>query len=260
MDQLKKAVLRTIKYGKKYGVEYGVRDIERRLISKRIYSEKEIAVKLSEEKRLKVDSKKRNVLINKVNKAIKLGKILEREFPDILMVGITGSVAAEYPKDNEDIDLMIISKENSLWINRLGVKIWAKIMRIPQRSYGDKEQKNDFCFNLWLEEDSLKLPNKRQNLKNAMDLILMKPVVNKNQIYERFIKENGWAKKYVATGYNRIVSNFRFQISNEKLKDFGIKRLINQIVFWLQYLYMRKKLTEETVGLRRAFFHPKSRK
>jgi hypothetical protein len=186
--------------------------------------------------------------------------MLKKKFPDILMVGITGSVAAGYPKDKEDIDLMVITKNGSLWLNRLKIKMWLWVNNIPQRGYGDKEEKNDFCFNLWLEEESLKLPENRKNLKNAMDLVLMKVMFDKNKTYERFVRENEWVKKYVATEYNKIVSNFKPLNVVRKQKIYLPKKVFNQVAYRLQYIYMKNKLTEETVDLKRAFFHPKSRK
>jgi len=54
---------------------------------------------------------------------------------------------------------------------------------------------------MWLDESVLELPRNRQNLRNAVDMILMKKVYDKNNTYLKFLKANKWAKKYVATPY-----------------------------------------------------------
>ena len=259
------AINKTIKYGRKFGVEYGYEEIEERLISEKTYSGKEIRAKLRIMKRPDGRRENNEILIEKVGKAKRLGDLLAEKFPNILLVGITGSVAAGYPKENQDIDLMIITKKDSLWITRLEVNVCLWLNKIPYRKYGLKQKKDEFCVNLWLEEESLRLPNNRQNLRNAMDLILMKQMVNKNKIYERFLKENEWAKKYVATGYNRKnpngtnLSALRAPLFNKRGRArFSIGNVINWVAFGGQYWYMKRKLTEETVDIKRAFFHPKS--
>jgi hypothetical protein len=247
---LSESIKKTIKYGKRYGVKYSTEDLFFRLISNKCYGKDKIPKIINPTPARYYEEK----LEKTTNLALKLAK----KFEFIEMVGITGSVAAGYPKKGDDIDLMIITKEDSLWITRLGVRMWIWINKIPHRKYYQKQNRDEFCFNLWLQEKSLRLPKNKQNLRNAMDLILMKPVVNKNKIYERFILENGWAKKYVANGYNRInkMTNDQFLISNEEQKTKRLWKIINLMVFWLQYFYMRRRFAGEKVDLQRAFFHP----
>jgi hypothetical protein len=265
VERLRIAIKKTIDYGGEYGAEYGFEEIKQRLISEKRYTDREIEMVLKKLNRKEVKNDNKYLKI-KIDKAIYLGKKLAKRFEDILLIGVTGSVAAEYPKNNEDIDLMIITKRASLWITRLLVTMWIWMNKVPHRKNRTKEKRDQFCLNLWLEEDSLVLPNNRRNLNNAMDLILMKPVINKNEVYGRFIKENRWAEKYVATGYDKIITNYPTrgfrkaqQITNEKPEKYILKNLINRIVFGLQYIYMRKKIRKETVDLKRAFFYPKNR-
>ena len=265
MGQLKIDIKKTIEYGQNFGVKYTGGEIKERLISNKVYSDKKIELKLKEINWPDIKKNNSNLLKQKIAIARNLGGLLANRFPDILLVGITGSVAAEYPKENEDIDLMIITKKNSLWITRLAVKIWTIVSKIPQRKTGKKQNKNEFCFNLWLEEGSLKLPNNRQNLRNAMDLILMKPVVNKNFIYEKFLKSNKWAERYVATRYNRINPARSSKagppsLDKEGRARFNLVSVINWLAFWLQYVYMMGKITDETIDIKRAYFHPKHKR
>jgi len=256
--------LKTIRYGQQFGVEYNREEIKERMISDKNYSNGEVETELEEMKYPKNIKNDRMALITKVDKTKKIAKRLVIKFPDILMIGITGSVAAGFPKLNEDIDLMIIVKKDSLWITRILVEAWMRVNKIPHRKYGAKQIKDDYCINLWLEEGSLELPINRHGLKNAMDLILMKPIINKNNIYGSFINSNSWAKKFVATGYDRIIFPKGISQSStiimKKPKTNIIKNFINRVMFWGQYLYMRRKITEETVDIKRAFFHPNKRK
>ena len=182
-------------------MEYGPAEIKERLISKKVFSDEEIDRVLKNLKLKTSNLKTDKIQKVKVGKARELAKMIGRRFPDILMVGITGSVAAGYPKKSADIDLMIVTKKDRLWLTRLLLRIFVLVRRIPHRKYGVKETSDEFCFNLWLEEDVLKLPKSRQNLRNAMDSILMMPIYNRKNTYENFMKDNKWIKKYLANTY-----------------------------------------------------------
>lgn len=247
-NPLEQAIRRTIAYGKKYGVLYSAEDISQRLISEKNYQK--IVVKR------KIKPTKKKWYQTKLKMAKNLGKQLARRFKTIRLIGVTGSVAAEYPKRKDDIDLMVVTKKNNLWITRLGIRIWVWFKRIPHRKYDREEVGDEFCFNLWLEDGALELPKNKQTLKNAMDLILMKPVVDKKNTYEKLVISNIWAKKYVATGYAMIISKFKSQKSEREEKTNFLERLINLIAYGLQYLYMRRRFSGEKVDLKRAFFHP----
>ena len=176
------------------------------------------------------------------------------KFGDILMVGITGSVAAENARKNEDIDILIICKRDTLWWTRLKLRLYIKLKNIPHRKYGQKENANDFCFNLWIDESNLIVPKLKQNQKNAMDLILMKKIWSKNNIYEKFIKENKWAEKYVANGYNQLrIKNYELRINRDK--NSIISKGLNYLAFMGQIAYIRLKGPVKFINLRQAFFH-----
>jgi len=88
-----------------------------------------------------------------------------------------------------------------------------------------------------------------------MDLIMLKPILNKKKIYEKFLIENKWAKNYVATGYNKKISNNLRHLTSNSIKNNYWDKLVNWMAFWLQFWYMKKKITTEEVNLHQAFFY-----
>jgi hypothetical protein len=250
---LERAIKKTIEYAAKFKCQINKKEIEARLISKKVFSKKEIRKTLDQ---MKWVDKKNSWRLLKIKKAENLANKIEPKFGDILFLGISGSVASEHPKKNDDIDILLITRRNKLWITRLKLRWWIYKNKIPHRRYGQKEKTDQFCFNLWLDENSLKLPKNKQNLKNAVDLILLKPLINKQKTYENFLRENNWAEKYLATGYSEKKSEFKiFNDQKKKEKNNFKDRLINELVFWPQFLYMKGKIRKETVGLHQAFFH-----
>lgn len=244
------SIKKTLEYSEKYGGKLTKKQLLERLIGDKIYKIEQV------DKFYKTADFKENIFLKeKIKKAEKLAKLIENKFGDILFMGITGSVAAGYPKKNNDIDLIIITKINKLWINRLKIRFFVIKNKIAHRKFGQKEKKDDFCFNLWLDEKSLQIKKGKQNLKNAVDLILIRPLINKNKTYEKFIIANDWAKKWVATGYFEKTKDLRFMIY-----DLGIKQnwgdvFINWLMFWPQFWYMKKRIKNEEIGLHEAFFH-----
>jgi hypothetical protein len=247
---LERAIKKTVEYAAKFGSSINKKEIEQRLISKKVFSKQKINETI---KQFPINNKKNIWIKIKIKKAKKLAKLIEINFKDILFLGISGSVASGHPKKNDDIDIFLITKKNKLWITRFKLRWFIFKNKIPHRKYGQREKGNEFCFNLWLDETSLNLPKDKQNLKNAVDLVLLKPLINKQKIYERFIRENSWAKKFVATGYFGLSHRLSI-VDRRENKNFG-SSLINWLFFGPQYIYMRKRIKQETVGLHSAFFH-----
>jgi len=251
--EILEAITRTIKYSQKYQCRLTLDQLHQRLISPKTFTRKEVEkfVKLKGYKVAKPNENK--IFEEKLEKARELASKIAKKFSEILFIGVSGSVAAGQPKTEDDIDLFLITKKNCLWINRFRLRLYIYKNRIPHRKF-DKEQKPDqFCFNIWMDEQNLTISSQKQNLKNAMDLILLIPVLNKNYSYERLIRANDWAKRYVATGYAGKMSVLSSQISDGKMSD----KIINYLVFWPQYWYMKRKIKSEEINLYRAFFHQK---
>lgn len=250
------SINRTIEYSQRYDGRLNEKQLFERLIGDRVYIREELnqVIKLSSYKVVKLGEKNK-ILEEKIEKAKVLAKKISKKFPEILFLGITGSVAAGYPKTTNDIDLIIITKTNKLWLVRLKLRFFIIINKIPHRKFGEKEKKDEFCFNLWLDEKSLKLKKEKQNLKNAVDLILMKPLINRSKTYEKFIFANDWAKKYVATGYSLKPSAPDKSGAPPLKRETLLDRVINWLVFWPQFLYMKKRIKNEKIGLHDAFFH-----
>lgn len=261
---LARSIEETMSYAKEFGVQLTFDELKQRLISKDVYLDKEIKEYLSENglKNYLANSNNNSWRLGKTKKAQDLADTISQKFKEILFVGLTGSVAADYPAKNDDIDLLIITKKNTLWIVRLLLRWYIFSHHLPHRRYGQEEKRDQFCFNFWLDENALKLPKDKHNLKNAIDLVLMKPLINKDNIYKKFIEENDWAKKFVGTGYTNITN--QFLIFNDEthlasLKNGGRKQwclwIINLTIFIPQFLFMWPKIGSEKVDLKRAFFH-----
>jgi len=244
------ALKETFDYAKRFKSYLNKDEIEKRLISNKVFPKKAIEKEIE-----KIKDKKDRYFESKFTKGEEIAKEIEKYFKDILFLGISGSVASGHPKKNDDIDFLIITRQNKLWRTRLFLRLWIFMEKIPHRKYGKEEKRDEFCFNLWLEESNLLISKNRRTLESAVDLVLLKPLINKNQTYEKFILANDWARKWVATPYENKTKDLRFMIQDLRIGQNIFDKIMNYLYFWPQYWYMKRKIIREEVGLHEAFFH-----
>lgn len=180
-------------------------------------------------------------------------------FPWIKMIGVTGALAMENCEVFDDIDLIIVTATSRLWLTRLILYILAPILRIRRRKPKEKVVKDKTCFNLFLDENHLKI--EPESLFLSHEIAQVKPILNKDSTYEKFLWENGWVRKFLPNG---VKISARCKVQGAKLRR---RRSISQylnflisffdtIAFKLQYFYMSSKITNEKVSHHQAFFHP----
>lgn len=192
----------------------------------------------------------------KLEIAKKACKILRR-IPNIKMVGITGALAMGNADEETDIDLAVITGKGTLWMTRLLTLSILAIFRVPTRRHADKNQKDKLCLNLWLDERDMAWPKGSRNIYTAHEISQIMPLVSKERAYEKFLWENKWVRNYWPNAVK--IRNPKSKIQNDNFvlrTSYVALRLFEPLAFWLQYQYMRKKITKETVTLTRALFHP----
>lgn len=192
-----------------------------------------------------------------------------KHFPGLRLIALTGSVAANNTRKNDDIDLLFITAPHTLWLVRpfvIGLISFYFRRRHPEESHAHAP--NAFCPNLWLDTISLSLPPKQQSLYTAHEVLQIIPLFDRGDTYERFIKANRWTKKYLANAYQSSLRGRLGDRSNLTPPKFftPIQQLItnnyylllaplNYLFYLFQLLYMHPKKTTEIVHLHGAFLH-----
>lgn len=188
--------------------------------------------------------------------AKKASKILSK-IPTIKFIGVTGSLAMMNAKKNSDIDLLVITKANTLWTTRLVILVILSILQIPFRRAKKRDEADKLCLNMWLDETDLVWNKKDRNIYTAHEIAQVIPLVNKNNIYEKFLFLNRWVLSYWP--YAVRISNLEFGIWKKYTKFHildSIFLFVEKLAFKLQYFYMRRKITREVITPTRAIFHP----
>jgi hypothetical protein len=173
-----------------------------------------------------------------------------KKFPTIKSVFVTGSLAMNNAGVEDDIDLMLITSVNTLWITRLVINIffWAQ-RRLP----GQNLAPDKLCINLWLDESALHI--EPHDLYRAHEVLQAKVLWERNNTHTKFLQANAWVKEFLPNAYPKTQSS-RINVQENKI-DYWLL-IINYLFFAIQYLYMKPKMTSERVTLHSAFFHPKN--
>lgn len=201
-------------------------------------------------------SERKIVIAKKASKALSL-------IPTIKMVGITGALAMKNADDSSDIDLMVVTAKETLWTTRMAAWIFLKILGFQIRKPQERNEKDKLCLNLWLDENDLVWEKEKRNIFTAHEIAQVEPLLNKDETYEKFIYENIWVKKFWPNAITvRQISNIKNQVSRKSLISFIINTLlfiikpIEPLAFKFQCLYMKKRITNETIAPTKALFHP----
>lgn len=228
---------------------------------KKLEKEKKIRKKegfyflFNKEKVVALRKKREKYSQQKIKIAQKIAQVLSF-IPWIRMISITGALAMNNSDKKADIDFLIITAKDRLWLTRLIIILTLEILgKRPKLEKNDLKDK--ICPNLFLDETALKIPFKKQNLFTAHEIAQMKPIFNKNKTYEKFLKENQWIRKYLPQAIEPSV--LKLKLKTKKSSRFNIFNpifsFLEKLSYQFQLSYMKPKVTSESISPHFAFFH-----
>lgn len=177
------------------------------------------------------------------------------KIPTISFVGVTGALSMGSAKNEDDIDLLVVTAVDSLWITRLVSYFLLRFYKFKVRRAGDARKTDALCLNLWLDEKNLSLAGRR-DIYTAHEFLQIQPLIDKKGIFKQLLVQNPWVWEYFP--YAKKVKNLS---ANEKTRSGfypWVLRQLNFFAYLAQIFYMRKKRTSEAVSRGYAFFHPTS--
>lgn len=186
------------------------------------------------------------------NKAAKLLSII----PTVKMVGLTGALAMRNTNDDSDIDLMIVTKEGTLWATRILAYLLLRVFGMKLRKPGNNDQKDKMCLNIWIDENDLVWEKTSRNIFTAHEIAQIEPLYDKGGVYKKLMGENKWIKRYWPNAVQKkyFIKRVRSSVyTNLIILPFT---LFEPIARKMQMAYMRNKITRETVTPTKALFHP----
>lgn len=111
-------------------------------------------------------------------------------FPCIQFIGISGSLSMLDAESGDDIDLFVVTSQNTIWLSRFYILLITRIMAIMGNSVAKQ-----LCWNIFIEEQNLTLPMNKQNEYTAHELLQLKTVYDSSDISQKLIGKNRWVLK-----------------------------------------------------------------
>ncbi len=108
-----------------------------------------------------------------------------KRFPYVRCVLISGSLSKNSSNEASDIDFMIITGQNRLWISRTLLMLFKKIFLLNSYKY--------FCLNYYITSSHLEIEEK--NIFTATEIATVKATYN-TEMMRKFVNANMWIKEY----------------------------------------------------------------
>lgn len=115
-----------------------------------------------------------------------------RHIPFISAVALTGSEAINNSKKGSDIDLLVLTKPNRIWLGRIFLSAFFHLFGV--RRHGNYIT-NRFCLNHYIEQS--KQIDIDQNTYTAVEYVSLVPYFGGEAVYEFQQKNLGWIHKYL---------------------------------------------------------------
>jgi predicted nucleotidyltransferase len=156
--------------------------------------------------------------------------------PFLKGVFVSGSLAINNSNEKSDIDLMIITKKGRIFMVRFFLTLILDFIgerRTPQKIVGK------ICLNHYLVEKSLKV--KFPSLYNAYTYLHLKPIINREEVFEKFRKENNWMQDYLLFWDKTFEPPFKIENKSTTAK-FLEKILSGNFGNWLEKKFKESQL------------------
>jgi D-beta-D-heptose 7-phosphate kinase/D-beta-D-heptose 1-phosphate adenosyltransferase len=212
-------------------------------------------------KQIKKQQIKLRESLKKMAIAKKITQILQH-IPSIELIAVSGNLAMMNAREQDDIDLFIVTRSNTAWTTRFLASAMLFILN-KKRMYGARLVQNKICLNLFIDENHLEM--KKKNLYVAHEIAQMKVLYAKHDIYQKFLAANSWVKSHL---FNWWQMNFHGSAQESLFEELEETGLINKLVFmlfqflepalrFLQLQYMRHRVTREVIREGVLMFHPR---
>ncbi len=176
-------------------------------------------------------------------------------FPQIKLIGLSGSLAMMNAKFTDDIDLFIITERKRLWTGRFIAVAMAQFLGL-RRKRGIKRAPDKICLNLFFDANDVVIPPSKRSTYVAHEVLQMKPLVNKNQTYEQFIQKNRWVFDLFPNSIDRVRDRKK-SVNCEALRVKGfIGDIVEKMLKKVQMYWITKHRTTELITQTQLWFHP----
>lgn len=208
-----------------------------------------IDIRLEREK----ESKKKYKIVQKVVSYLSC-------IPSISFIGISGALAMNNVKKDDDIDLFVITQKNTLFTTRLLLLLILQFLG-HRRTRMNSNVSDRICLNMLIDEEVINFRKDRRDLYNAHEIVQMVPIFERDNMYKRFLLANIWVNKFLPNALNYRFLQSKRQINKDSffsvvLRLFLCIPTLEFLARTVQMLSIKKHQTTEFISNHFLAFHP----
>jgi hypothetical protein len=177
-----------------------------------------------------------------------------RCIPTILLVGISGGVAAGNAQEEDDVDIFIITAPKTIWITRLFVLFVLELLGKRRRAHTIQE-KDLLCPNMFLDESSCSITH--HSLYLAHEILHCQPIFERGDTYRQFLKSNEWVTEYFPYLWKKRYLGKRTWLQSKHTNCIPLLSIFEPVASFIERQIMASKRTTEVVTNSTLQFHPK---
>ncbi len=202
---------------------------------------------------------KEKISSQKLKKAIKIINKLSL-IPTVNFIGISGSLAMKNSNLEDDIDIFVICQSNLVWFTRLILAVYLSFLGVYRKKH-EKNPKDKICLNLIIGNKNTAFFKNRQNLYIAHEIVQLIPIFQQENSYFDFINKNNWILSFLPN-YDARIQSYKIPFyKSKKLTDSILINIlyilrVEKIAKFIQWNYMKKDVTLETIEDNFLAFHP----
>lgn len=193
--------------------------------------------------------KRESISHEKMKRAKKIARLLQY-IPSVEFIGLSGSLAMSNADTDADIDLFIITKPHTLWLTRLFMLLLLECCGMRRKRTGNIFS-DTVCVNMLLDTKHLSFPKERHDFYTAHEIVQLKPLIDRGEIYEQFLLQNTWVLHFLPNAFGKIRRSRRRDKSSFYW-FLPLELLARSVQVW----YMKGHRTKETITPGFVAFHP----
>ncbi len=192
--------------------------------------------------------------------ARRVARIL-KVIPWIKLVGISGGLAIENVSKKDDIDFFVVTDVGRIWISRLMILGLLSALGLRRKRSDNRAiAAGKICVNMVVDYEHL--AQSRQDLYVAHEVLQMRVLWQRDQIYSKYLLDNEWTQDFLPnwTASQKIESLKGYGKWAVARKEFSTFRrggdLIEYIARQIQLKIMGRPQGLERIDEGAFYFHP----
>jgi hypothetical protein len=121
--------------------------------------------------------------------------------PTVLLIGVTGGLAMNNARREDDIDFYLVVEDGTLWMTRFLATVLLDMMHLRRRP-NDVAVANKICLNMVVTKRGMGIPDVEQDLFSAHEVLQMQPVFERESTYGKFLSLNSWVRTYLPNAWH----------------------------------------------------------